>query len=45
MKFQQFIENLKKLEISKGDVYKLTLESLSIEQISQPFSNQIRDSF
>ena len=45
MKFDSLIENLKKLDYSNGETYKLSLESIFIEQMSQPLNNQIRDLF
>ena len=45
MKFNSFLESLRGIKISHQEKYSFSTEALSIEQLSQPINNEIREKF
>ena len=45
MKFNSFLESLRGIKISHQEKYTFSTEALSIEQLSQPINNEIREKF
>ena len=45
MKFKSFLESLRSISISHQEKYTFSTEALSIEQLSQPINNEIRERF
>ena len=43
MKFKSFLESLRSISISHQEKYTFSTEALSIEQLSQPINNEIRE--